>query len=75
MEEAKRQANAAVAECIAEEKRLERLITANQKEAEKWHNRAVNALKAKNEADAAKALEEENRIKSEMQKYVELEKQ
>lgn len=75
MEESKRQVNIAVAECIAEEKRLERLIETNNAEAEKWHNRAINALKANNELDAEKALKEENRIRTDLQTIVELEKQ
>ncbi|MCM1235049.1 MAG: PspA/IM30 family protein [Ruminococcus flavefaciens] len=49
---------------LANEEMVKKQLDAEQKEVARWHGIAAAALKAGNEADAAKALEEEGRHKS-----------
>ena len=61
LENVRKETTSAVAECMAESKRLKDLSDEAKKQSEVWHNRAVNALKANNEKDAKDALAEQNK--------------
>lgn len=60
----------AVADCMAEAKRLKALSDESKRQSEIWHTRAVNALKAGNETDAKDALAEENKYRSQYQTLI-----
>lgn len=64
MEEVKKETTDAVAQCMAEEKRLKALYEEATKKVSVWHTRAANALKANNETDAKEALQERNNFKA-----------
>lgn len=67
----RKETTGAVAECMAEAKRLEDLANESNKQAEIWHTRAVNALKNNNEVDAKDALAQENKYKSQYKSLIE----
>ena len=54
---------------IAHEKQMKAKMDEANKQAEKWHNIAVKALKAGNEEDAKKALGHENKYKAEAAEF------
>ena len=71
LENVKKETTDAVAQCMAEEKRLSALYEEANKKVALWHNRAANALKANNENDAKEALEERNNFKAQADKLKE----
>lgn len=71
LENVKKETTEAVAQCMAEEKRLNALYEEATKKVTMWHNRAANALKANNENDAKEALEERNNFKAQADKLKE----
>ena len=68
LEEVRKDTTDAVAQCMAEEKRMSALLEEANKKVELWHNRAANALKSGNEGDAKKALDERNSFKAQVEK-------
>lgn len=71
LENVKKETTDAVAQCMAEEKRLNALYEEANKKVTLWHNRAANALKANNENDAKEALEQRNNFKAQADKLKE----
>ncbi len=71
LENVKKETTDAVAQCMAEEKRLNALYEEANKKVTLWHNRAANALKAINENDAKEALEQRNNFKAQADKLKE----
>ncbi len=71
LENVKKETTDAVAQCMAEEKRLNALYEEANKKVTLWHNRAANALKANNENDAKEALEQRNNFKTQADKLKE----
>lgn len=73
LENVRKETTNAVADCMAEAKRLKDLSDESKKQSDIWHSRAVNALKANNENDAKDALVEQNKYddqyKSLLQNY------
>jgi len=67
LEEVRKDTTDAVAQCMAEEKRLSALLEEANNKVTLWHNRAANALKAGNEEDAKKALDERNSFKAQVE--------
>ena len=67
LENVRKETTGAVADCMAEAKRLKDLAEESKKQSEIWHTRAVNALKAGDEKDAKDALEQENKYKNQYQ--------
>lgn len=67
LESVRKETTSAVADCMAEAKRLKDLSDESKKQSEVWHTRAVNALKSGNEQDAKDALVEENKYQSQYQ--------
>lgn len=63
LEDVRKETTDAVANCMAESKRLNALSNEAKKQADTWHNRAANALKLGNEQDATQALAERNKYK------------
>lgn len=61
LENVRKETTNAVADCMAESKRLKDLADESKRQSEIWHSRAVNALKAGNETDAKDALSEKNK--------------
>jgi len=68
LEEVRKDTTDAVAQCMAEEKRLSALLEEAIEKVELWHSRAANALKSGNEGDAKKALDERNNFKAQVEK-------
>lgn len=68
LEEVRKDTADAVAQCMAEEKRLSALLEEANSKVTLWHNRAANALKSGNEDDAKKALDERNNFKSQVER-------
>jgi len=68
LEEVRKDTTDAVAQCMAEEKRLSALLEEANNKVTLWHNRASNALKSGNEDDAKKALDERNNFKAQVEK-------
>lgn len=68
LENVKKETTDAVAQCMAEEKRLSALYEEANKKVTLWHNRAANALKANNENDAKEAIEQRNNFKTQADK-------
>jgi len=68
LEEVRKDTTDAVAQCMAEEKRLSALLKETNTKVTLWHTRAANALKSGNEADAKKALDERNNFKAQVEK-------
>lgn len=68
LEEVRKDTTDAVAQCMAEEKRLSALLEEANNKVALWHNRAANALKSGNEVDAKKALDERNNFKTQVEK-------
>lgn len=71
LENVKKETADAVAQCMAEEKRLNALYEEANKKVGLWHNRAANALKSNNEDDAKEALEQRNNFKAQADKLKE----
>ncbi|MBP0979753.1 MAG: PspA/IM30 family protein [Oscillospiraceae bacterium] len=67
LENVRKETTSAVADCMAESRRLKDLSDESKKQSEIWHSRAVNALKAGNEQDAKDALAQENKYQSQHQ--------
>ena len=61
LENVRKETTDAVADCMAESKRLKSLSEETKKQSQVWHNRATNALKSGNEQDAKDALAERNK--------------
>lgn len=63
LESVRKETTDAVADCMAEAKRLKTLSDEAKKQADIWHNRATNALQTNNESDAKEALLERNKYR------------
>lgn len=70
LETVRKETTGAVADCMAEARRLKDLSDESKKQSEIWQTRAVNALKAGNEQDAKDALSEKNKYESQYQSLI-----
>ena len=71
LEVVKKETTDAVAQCMAEEKRIKAMLDETNKKVELWHTRATNALKSNNESDAREALEQRNNYKAQAERLQE----
>ncbi len=69
LENIRKETTDAVADCMAEAKRLKDLAEEAKKQSDIWQQRAVSALKAGNESDAKDALVEKNKLESQYQVF------
>jgi len=69
LEKIQKEVTEGVALSIAEEKRLKTLVEQNRNDAERWENRAVEALKKGEEAMAREALQQKQKAEGDYETY------
>jgi phage shock protein A len=69
LEKMQREVTQGVANVIAEEKRLKRLVEQSKAEIEKWEARAVDSLKRDDEAMAREALTQKQKFEADFETY------
>ena len=70
LENVRKETTDAVADCMAEAKRLKDLAQEAKKQSDIWQSRAVSALKAGNESDSKEALVEKSKFESQHQMFL-----